>query len=35
MSDKVRLVVDKFAVNFDANLAKEMFAQVEAMRKKK
>ncbi len=34
MSDKVRPVVEKFAADFDANLAKEMFAQVEAMRKK-
>lgn len=35
MSDKVRPVVDKFAANFDSNLAKEMFTQVAAMRKKK
>ncbi|RZJ12153.1 MAG: DctP family TRAP transporter solute-binding subunit, partial [Haliea sp.] len=34
MSDKVRPVVDKFAANFDPVLAKEMFTQVEAMRKK-
>ncbi len=34
MSDKVRPVVDKFAANFDAALAKEMFSQVESMRKK-
>jgi len=34
MSDKVRPVVEKFAANFDSNLAKEMFAQVESMRKK-
>lgn len=34
MSEKVRPVVDKFAANFDAALAKEMFNQVDAMRKK-
>jgi tripartite ATP-independent transporter DctP family solute receptor len=34
MSDKVRPVVDKFAASFDANLAKEMFTQVDGMRKK-
>jgi tripartite ATP-independent transporter DctP family solute receptor len=35
MSDKVRPVVEKFAADFDASLAKEMFNQVAAMRQKK
>jgi tripartite ATP-independent transporter DctP family solute receptor len=34
MSDKVRPVVDKFAANIDPVLAKEMFTQIESMRKK-
>jgi tripartite ATP-independent transporter DctP family solute receptor len=34
MSDKVRPVVDKFAANLDPVLAKEMFTQIESMRKK-
>jgi tripartite ATP-independent transporter DctP family solute receptor len=35
MSDKVRPVVEKFAATSDPALAKEMFSQVEATRKKK
>lgn len=34
MSDKVRPTVEKFAANFDSALAKQMFEQVESMRKK-
>ena len=34
MRDKVRPVVERFAAQFDPQLAKEMFAQVDAMRKR-